>query len=202
MASTIDQNTNDFLEHHSLSPSDFSGDKRSELVYQSAYDEKKKGLAALARQNRAMYGKNPMLEQQQRHQAEVAKREFEDKARLLSIQETMKTYQDNPRSFDARLKASRDAEYALNERNYDKAGIGAGAITGGVVGHGLASIGARMKKVNPKFFGPIGGLAGIAGGAMLGHQLGRKANEQVTGRMYSEVQTPYEIADRLRREGS
>lgn len=198
MASTIDQTAADFLKNHQLSPSHFDGDRRATLPFEGAYRADTHKLKELAQKNRALYGKNPAIDQSIATQKENLKREYADKARLHSIDQTLRVYQENPRSFDSALAASREAEYQLAEQKYDKAGLAVGGLTGGVAGKGLASIAARMKRVNPKFYGPIGGVAGIAAGAMLGQQAGRKANERVTGRQYTEIQTPYEIAQKMK----
>lgn len=200
--SKIDQNASEFLTNHQLSPSDFAGDRRAMMPFTGAYRADVRQLNQLGQKNKTLYGNNPAVDQSINQQQDLLMKKYQDKARLHSIEQTLNTYQQNPRSFDSALSASRDAEYELGAQKYDTAGAATGALSGAVIGNGLASIGARMNKVNPKFFGPIGAVGGLVGGALIGHQAGRKANEHITGRQYTEIQTPYEIAQKMKHDAT
>lgn len=188
--------------NHQLSPSDFAGDRRAAMPFAGAYQTERKQLNQFGQKSKTLYGSNPMVDQTINQQQDLLKKKYEDKARLHSIEQTLNAYQRNPRAYDSALSASRDAQYQLGAEKYDEAGTVTGALSGAVIGNGLASIGARMKKVNPKFFGPIGAAGGLVGGALIGHQAGRKANEHITGRQYTEIQTPYEIAQKMKHEAT
>lgn len=199
MDSTTNPNAQGFLAQHQLSPLDFQGDRRSRSLFAGAHRKQLKEIDQNYKDALHLYQDDSIPKAQRASKRAIADKAFQNDALEHSIQKTMDAYQRNPTVFDARLQDSRDASYALGRQPYGVAGVGVGALSGGVLGHGIASLAAKQRKVNPKFFGPLGGIAGAAAGLGVGALAGRKGNEMASGRRYSEVKTPYAIAEEMGR---
>ena len=183
-----------FLIDNRLSLAEFDGDKAVETRLRPQFRQTRRDLEADARHQAAIYGDNPAVKEQFLRRSEELRRAQRNMSQRESVMETMEAAARNPRSFKNGLASSREAEQALAAQPYAAGGLVSGVVAGGVAGNAVGKMGARAHKVNPRFFGPVGSLAGAAVGSIVGAGTGRKLNEHVSGRRYDEVKAPYEIA--------
>ena len=190
-----------FLLEHRLTLADFKGDEQTKQYLGPQFRQDKRDLLEAGRQQRRLYGDNPTVKEQFERQMEDLRRKQRDLLQLESAKQTMSLAERHPESFASELEKSRTAERALDAEPYDSGGFLSGAFSGGLLGNRLGQSGARAKHVNPRFFGPIGAIAGSVVGAGVGKQIGKRLNEHVSGHRYDEVKAPYEVARGLRHVG-
>lgn len=183
-----------FLNDNRLTQADFSGDRATERRLRPQFRQDRSDLERRARQQARLYEGNPAVKEQFTLQAEELRRRQQGLVQNESIRETMERAGQDPDAFRAGLERSRSAEAELLDAPYARGGMVSGLVAGGVAGDQLGRLGARAKKVNPRFFGPVGMAAGAGIGLLGGRLAGRAMNERVTGRDYDEVRAPYEIA--------
>lgn len=183
-----------FLNDHRLTMADFSKDEAAERRLRPQFRQERGDLEQRARQQARLYGDNPAVKEQFMLQADELRRRQRELVQQASIDETMGLAGRDPDAFKKGLEQSRSADDALQEAPYARGGALSGLVAGGVAGDALGRLGARANKVNPRFFGPVGGIAGAGLGLIGGRLAGRAVNQNVTGRRYDEVRAPYEIA--------
>lgn len=190
-----------FLIENRLTLADFEGDREVERYLGPQFRQDREDLLEQGRQQARLYGDNPAVKEQFHMRADELRRRQRNLLQTESAKDTMAIAAQHPRSFKNGLAASRTAEDALGEQPYATGGLVSGALAGGVTGNAVGKIGARAKRVNPKFFGPVGAIAGATVGSFAGLGAGKRLNEHVSGHRYDEVKAPFEVARGLKDDG-
>ena len=190
-----------FLIDNRLTLADFEGDPEVERYLAPQFKQDRQDLIELGRQQASLYGGNPAVKEQFHQRADELRRRQRNLLQMESAKSTMGIAAAHPRSFKNRLETSRSAEQELAAQPYTTGGLLSGALAGGVTGNAVGKLGARAKRVNPRFFGPVGAVAGATVGSFAGIGAGKKLNEHVSGRRYDEIKAPYEIARGLKDVG-
>lgn len=190
-----------FLIENRLTLADFEGDPEMERYLAPQFRQDRSDLLEQGRAQARLYGDNPAVKEQFHQRAEELRRRQRNLLQTESAKATMAIAAERPRSFKNGLATSRSAEQELGEQPYATGGLLSGALAGGVTGNAVGKFGARAKRVNPRFFGPVGAVAGATVGSFAGLGAGKKLNEHVSGRRYDEIKAPYEIARGLKDDG-
>jgi len=151
-----------FVQKNNLHPSQFEDD---ELVLKQLEPRRKrllKNVAEAEQNNYNIYGKTPITEMQGDREKRRAESTMRHQTAKRSLENTYLAAQRNPEGFEEGLATSRKAEQNLSTVNHDRNGGVLGGLAG-AAGGGL--LGARQAMQSGMGRGAVGTL-GVAGGLL------------------------------------